>query len=92
MNKHQVELTFRQMITTQLNRLTGILATITVGLIACANIKAAEEGPESFINTPIKALEEKNPKALWDMMPASYQNDLNQILQTFANEMDQELW
>ena len=80
------------MITTQLNRFTSIFATITVGLIACANIKAAEEGPESFISTPIKALEEKNPKALWDMMPASYQNDLNELLQTFANEMDQELW
>ena len=80
------------MIKTQLNRFTGILAAITVGLIACANIKAAEEGPESFISTPIKALEEKNPKALWDMMPASYQNDLNELLQTFANEMDQELW
>ena len=80
------------MIKTQLNRFTSILTTIAVGLIASANIIADDEGPESFINTPIKALKEKNPKALWDMMPASYQNDLNQLLQTFANEMDQELW
>lgn len=80
------------MITTQLNRFTGILSTITLGLIACTNIKAAEDGPESFISNPIKALEEKNPKALWDMMPASYQKDLNELVQTFANEMDQELW
>ena len=80
------------MITTQLNQFTSILSTITLGLIACTNIKAAEDGPESFISNPIKALEEKNPKALWDMMPASYQKELNEIVQTFANEMDQELW
>ena len=79
------------MIKTQLNRFTSILTTIAVGLIASANINAADEGPESFIYAPIKALKEKNPKALWDMIPASYQNDLNQLLQTFANEMDYDL-
>ena len=80
------------MIKIQLNRFTGILTAIAVSLIASANIIAADDGPKSFINTPIKALKEKNPKALWNMMPATYQNDLNQLLQTFANEMDQELW
>ena len=80
------------MISTQLNRFSGILTAIAVSLVLCTNIKADEEGPKSFISTPIKAIEEKNPKAIWDMIPASYQKDINELMQTFANQMDQELW
>ena len=71
----------------------GVMGAIAVGLAAALPLaNAAGEGPESLITTPIKALEENNPKLIWDMLPASYQKDLNGLVQTFANEMDAELW
>jgi len=70
-----------------------VLAAVAIGLASTQPLaKAAEEGPESLITAPIKALEENNPKLIWDMLPASYQKDLNGLVQTFANEMDAELW
>ena len=77
----------------RLSRFFSVLAAVAIGLASTLPLaKAAEEGPESFVTTPLKALEEKNPKLIWDMLPASYQKDLNGLVQTFANEMDAELW
>ena len=77
----------------RLSRFSSTIAAVAVGLASALPLaKAAEEGPESFVTTPLKALEEKNPKLIWDMLPASYQKDLNGLVQTFAKEMDAELW
>ena len=76
----------------QLTRLPGLLTAIAVGLIASPSTKAAEGGPESLVTTPIKALEEKNPKLLWDLLPTSYQSDINGLVKEFAKNMDAELW
>ena len=77
----------------RLSRFFSTIAAVAVGLASALPLaKAAEEGPESFVTTPLKALEEKNPKLIWDMLPASYQKDLNGLVQTFAKEMDAELW
>ena len=71
----------------------GVMGAIAVCLASALPLaKAAEEGPESLITAPIKALEENNPKLIWDMLPASYQKDLNGLVQAFAKEMDAELW
>ena len=76
----------------QLTRLPGLLTAIAVGLIASPSTKEEERGPECLVTTPIKALEEKNPKLLWDMLPASYQSDINELVQEFAKNMDAQLW
>ena len=77
----------------RLSRFFSVLAAVAIGLASTLPLaKAAEEGPESFVTTPLKALEEKNPKLIWDMLPASYQKDLNGLVQAFAKEMDAELW
>ena len=76
----------------QLTRFAGLLTAVAFGLIAYPSTKAAEGGPESLVTTPIKALEEKNPKLLWDLLPASYQSDVNSLVQEFAKNMDAELW
>ena len=77
----------------RLSRFFSTIAAVAVGLASALPLaKAAEEGPESVVTTPLKALEEKNPKLIWDMLPASYQKDLNGLVQTFAKEMDAELW
>ncbi|HIL73330.1 MAG TPA: hypothetical protein EYG44_03800 [Verrucomicrobia bacterium] len=69
------------------------MAVVAMGLAATLPLaKAAEGGPESFVTAPIKALEEKNPRLIWDILPASYQKDLNGLVQTFAKEMDAQLW
>ena len=77
---------------TQLNRYTGLLATAAIGLFAAPDKITAQDGPESVITTPIKALKEKDPKLLWEMLPASYQSDINGVAQEFAKNMDAELW
>ena len=77
----------------RLSRFFSVLAAVAIGLASTLPLaKADEEGPESFVTTPLKALEEKNPKLIWDMLPASYQKDLNGLVQAFAKEMDAELW
>lgn len=69
------------------------MAATAIGLATALPLaKAADEGPESLITTPIQALEDNNPRLLWDMLPASYQKDLNGLVQSFAKEMDAELW
>ncbi len=70
-----------------------VMGAIAVCLASALPLaKAAEEGPESLITAPIQALEENNPKLIWEMLPANYQKDLNELVQTFAKEMDAELW
>ena len=76
----------------QLTRFAGLLTAVAGGLIASPSTKAAEGGPESLVTIPIKALEEKNPKLLWDLLPASYQSDVNSLVKEFAKNMDAELW
>ena len=77
----------------QLNRILSGLTAIAIGLASALPLaKAAEDGPESFVTSPIKALEEKDPKLLWEMLPASYRDDINGLVQAFAEEMDAELW
>ena len=77
---------------TQLNRFTGLLAAAAIGFIVAPPSSTAQDGPESVVSTPIKALEEKNPKLLWEMLPASYQSDINELVQEFAKNMDAQLW
>ena len=77
---------------TQLNRFTGLLTAAAIGFIVAPPSSTAQDGPESVVSTPIKALEEKNPKLLWDMLPASYQSDINELVQEFAKNMDAQLW
>ena len=77
----------------RLNRILSGLTAIAIGLASALPLaKAAEDGPESFVTSPIKALEEKDPKLLWEMLPASYRDDINGLVQAFAEEMDAELW
>ncbi|SVD24329.1 uncharacterized protein METZ01_LOCUS377183, partial [marine metagenome] len=77
----------------RLNRFMDVMGAIAVCLASALPLaKAAEGGPESLITAPIQALEENNPKLIWEMLPASYQKDLNELVQTFAKEMDAELW
>ncbi len=75
----------------RLNRILSGLTAIALGLASALPLaKAAEDGPESFVTSPIKALEEKDPKLLWEMLPASYRDDINGLVQAFAEEMDAE--
>ena len=71
----------------------SVISPIAIGLATALPLaNAADEGPESLITAPIQALEENNPRVIWDMLPASYQKDLNGLVQAFAKEMDAELW
>ena len=77
----------------RLDRFISGTAAVAIGLAAALPLAtAAEEGPESFVTAPIKALEDKNPKLIWEMLPPSYRDDVNGLVQAFAEEMDDELW
>ena len=49
-------------------------------------------GADSVVLIPIKLLEEEDPKLLWEMLPPSYQTDVTNLIHSFVNNMDQQLW
>jgi hypothetical protein len=40
----------------------------------------------------LDGLRQNNPQALWDFLPTSYQQDVNDTVHEFAEKMDAELW
>jgi hypothetical protein len=52
----------------------------------------AADTPDAAANALLKEIEAGNLRAVWDALPASYQSDVNDIVHTFAENMDAELW
>lgn len=50
------------------------------------------ETPDLAVKTVIAGLHQQRPEALWHFLPASYQQDVNDVIHEFANRMDLELW
>jgi hypothetical protein len=49
-------------------------------------------GPDVVVQDLAKSLDEGHPEALWDALPVSYQADVNDIISTFAANMDKDLY
>src|SRR5262249_29787200 len=47
---------------------------------------------DAAIMSVVSGLRENRLGALWDFLPASFQNDLNALLHDFAARMDPEIW
>ena len=85
-----------------MKHLKGIIATGAVTLFMTSSVAQELDkevpdtgdtgGPESVVLLPIKALLDENPKLLWEMLPASYQKDLNGLVHQFAENMDAQIY
>lgn len=50
------------------------------------------ETADAAVRTVIEGVRQKHPEALWHFLPASFQQDINDLVHEFANRMDPELW
>jgi hypothetical protein len=48
--------------------------------------------PDAAVLAVVEGLKQNHPEAFWDFLPASYQQDLNELIHLFGEEMDAELW
>ncbi len=53
---------------------------------------AAADTPDGSIRTVVVGLEQGNLRVAWDALPPSYQSDVNDLVHTFAENMDVQLW
>lgn len=53
---------------------------------------AAADAPDVAVQAALDALRAGNLRAGWDAIPASYQQDVTEIVHTFAANMDPDLW
>ncbi len=91
-----------------LNRRSMLLVTLALCLAAGCGKEdgpppAAKEGaalrakpnrdtPDGAVLALIEGLQNDHPEVLWELLPKSYQKELNQLLHSFAEKMDAELW
>lgn len=66
-------------------RATLVAALLIVG--ACSK----KEGPDSFMRAVIEGAGGK-PQAVWEALPKSYQTDVQQVLEAFAGNMNEQVW
>ena len=52
----------------------------------------ADSDPEAEVRLLMDRLQAGDIRALWDSLPESYQADVNEIVQTFGQNMDTEIW
>ncbi|MBC8876760.1 MAG: hypothetical protein H8E44_45610 [Planctomycetes bacterium] len=73
-----------------LDRLSAASQQLAQQLAAPA--PGAADSPDGTIRTVMTELEQGNVRVVWDALPPSYQSDVNDLVHTFADNMDAELW
>jgi len=53
---------------------------------------AAADTPDAAARALQASVEAGNLRAVWDALPASYQSDVNEVIHTFATNMDVDVW
>jgi hypothetical protein len=53
---------------------------------------AGTDTPDAAATALMQQIEAGNLGAVWDALPASYQSDVNDLVHTFAENMDAQLW
>ena len=53
---------------------------------------AAADTPDAAARALLVSVEAGDLRALWDALPSSYQRDVNDVIHTFAANMDVDLW
>lgn len=52
----------------------------------------ASQTADAAVQAVFDGLRQGKPQALWEFLPPSFQNDINDLVHEFANRMDAELW
>ena len=50
------------------------------------------DGADAAVQRVINGLQSNNPAVLWEALPASYQQDVNDLVHQYATRMDDEIW
>ncbi len=53
---------------------------------------AAADTPDAAARALVASMEAGNLRAIWDALPSSYQSDVNDVVHTFAANMDAGVW
>lgn len=78
-----------------------IKPTLTLSLLSFTLLWSGcgRSGPPPVAATPdqamlnvARAMQNNDPTGAWHMLPASYQNDLNEVVSAYAAAMDADLW
>lgn len=51
-----------------------------------------DDSAEAAVKAMINGVSQGHPEILWDAMPVGYQNDINDVVQTFGRNMDPQAW
>ncbi len=51
-----------------------------------------KDAPDAMVREAAVAIHDAQPEALWAMLPASYQQDVNDVVKQFGTSMDEEVW
>ena len=57
-----------------------------------ASALTSSETADVAVSTVFKGLWKNKPQVLWEFLPPSYQQDVNNLVHEFADKMDAELW
>ncbi len=71
--------------------LTVMFTTVSMGLFSCGDT-SVDEGPVAVVEGVVEGLKENQPVVLWEALPASYQDDVAEVVHLFAEQMDEELY
>lgn len=76
--------------------MTITLLALALGATACSGKTTDEPAvaatPEQAITRIANGLADASPQVIWQALPASYQQDVENLLHEAAGEMDRELW
>jgi hypothetical protein len=63
----------------------------TVGSSSGTPVSSAET-PDAVVKQFLAAIEKNEYERIWDLLPKSYQTQINELFQEFGEEVDAELW
>jgi hypothetical protein len=91
-----------------LKKTNGTLIRVPMGQLSAASQQLAQQmaqaaataamgsaqpdSAEAAVRTILQQLQQGNVRSVWDALPASYQSDVNDLVHTFAENMDGQIW
>ena len=75
-----------------MKRLNIAIVTCVCACVVAGGCGNKPETPEQTVMKAAKALQNNKPQVLFEMLPASYQQDIDSLISDAANRMDKEVW
>jgi hypothetical protein len=71
-----------------------VVAFLAVVVVASSAAVAADlpDSPDGTVKAVLQGLADQHPEILWQALPPSYQEDINELTHAFAKKMDAEIW